>query len=259
MKYYVVSDVHGFYTELKNALDENGFFNDSEPHKLILCGDMMDRGDEAVEMQNFMLEQHHKGDLIFIRGNHEDLILDLVDRFDSYKDSIYRGNCHHVSNGTVSTLLQLANCSLRGLYLNIPKLKSSPFIKELIPSSLDYFETEHYVFVHGWIPCNKNNLPAWYGKSRNYEFNEDWRSGDWNIARWTNGIDMAMKYNITVPNKTIVCGHWHCSYGNFMYGNAENEVSDFKPFKSDGILAIDACTALSGKVNCVVLYDSGII
>ena len=41
-----------------------------------------------------------------------------------------------------------------------------------------------------------------------------------------------------------------------MYGNAENEVSDFKPFKSDGILAIDACTALSGKVNCVVLYDN---
>ena len=65
---------------------------------------------------------------------------------------------------------------------------------------------------------------------------------------------MAMKYNITVPNKTIVCGHWHCSYGNFMYGNAENEVSDFEPFKSDGILAIDACTALSG--NCGIQFDN---
>ncbi len=50
VKYYVMSDTHGFYYETVKALKENGFFNDSEPHKLILCGDMMDRGREAVKL-----------------------------------------------------------------------------------------------------------------------------------------------------------------------------------------------------------------
>ena len=44
MKYYVVADVHGFFTELKSVLTEKGFFEDIEPHKLIICGDLLDRG-----------------------------------------------------------------------------------------------------------------------------------------------------------------------------------------------------------------------
>ena len=48
MKYYVVADVHGFYREFIEAINDKGFFNDTEPHKLIICGDLFDRGEEAV-------------------------------------------------------------------------------------------------------------------------------------------------------------------------------------------------------------------
>ena len=67
MRYYVVSDVHSYFTPMQRALERKGFFDDTEPHKLILCGDMMDRGNEVVETQNFMLNLLEKGDLIFIR------------------------------------------------------------------------------------------------------------------------------------------------------------------------------------------------
>ena len=30
MKYYVVSDVHGYYTHLKKALEEAGFFDEKD-------------------------------------------------------------------------------------------------------------------------------------------------------------------------------------------------------------------------------------
>ena len=50
MRYYVVSDVHSFYTEMIKALTEKGYFEDKEPHKLIICGDMFDRGSESVAM-----------------------------------------------------------------------------------------------------------------------------------------------------------------------------------------------------------------
>lgn len=53
MKYYVVADVHGFFDELKFALTEEGFFTDTEPHKLIVCGDLFDRGKQAAELQEF--------------------------------------------------------------------------------------------------------------------------------------------------------------------------------------------------------------
>ena len=47
MKYYVTADVHGYFTELKTALAEQGFFEDTEPHKLVICGDLYDRGTKS--------------------------------------------------------------------------------------------------------------------------------------------------------------------------------------------------------------------
>ena len=56
MKYYVVADIHGFFDELITALDEKGFFSDTEPHKLIVCGDLFDRGTQALKLQEFILD-----------------------------------------------------------------------------------------------------------------------------------------------------------------------------------------------------------
>ena len=73
MRYYVTADVHGFFSELKAALNNAGFFEDKEPHKLIICGDLFDRGNEAVQLQKFILDLMERDEVILIRGNHEDL------------------------------------------------------------------------------------------------------------------------------------------------------------------------------------------
>ena len=105
MKYYVVADVHGFCSILKDSLKEKGFFDDEEPHKLIICGDLFDRGSEAVELQNFILELIEKDEVILIKGNHEELLVDMLNSWHraSYLES------HHNSNGTVDTVLQLTD------------------------------------------------------------------------------------------------------------------------------------------------------
>ena len=72
MKYYVLADVHGFYSPMRAALEGKGFFEDTEPHKVILCGDMLDRGKEAGKTVQFFSELQDKGELIFVRGNHEE-------------------------------------------------------------------------------------------------------------------------------------------------------------------------------------------
>ena len=122
---------------------------------------------------------------------------------------------------------------------------------EYIQAMLDYFETEHYVFTHGWIPSIPN-------RDKSYSYISSWREADreqWNQARWFNGMDAAQTAD---ENKTIVCGHWHTSYGHSKYehkGTEFGEDADFSPYYGPGIIAIDACTAFSGKVNCLVIED----
>ena len=78
MKYYITADIHGFYTEFHKALDAAGYFNDPNPHKLIILGDIFDRGQEAVEMQRFILSLLEQDAVILVRGNHEDLYEEMI-------------------------------------------------------------------------------------------------------------------------------------------------------------------------------------
>ena len=157
MKYYVVSDVHSFYDELKAALTEKGFFDDKSPHKLIICGDMFDRGSQSKEMQEFILDLISKDEVILIRGNHEDLMLDLLENaeFNFGRGIDYT---HHWSNGTVRTVTDLTGMDVfHDDYRDIVnKMYETPYIKDIIPKTIDYYETEHYIFVHGWIPSIKH-------------------------------------------------------------------------------------------------------
>lgn len=78
MRYYVTSDTHGFYTALETALKTAGYFEDTQPHKLLIVGDLFDRGDEALRLQTFILDQMENDSVILIKGNHEDMFVQLV-------------------------------------------------------------------------------------------------------------------------------------------------------------------------------------
>ena len=87
--------------------------------------------------------------------------------------------------------------------------RKTAYYREIIPAMADWFETEHYVFTHGWIPCMSENGV--------YRYRADWRSAseeDWAAARWINGMDAAP---FCEEEKTVLCGHWHASYGHFRY------------------------------------------
>lgn len=259
MRYYVMSDIHSFFTKFKEALTEKGFFEDKEEHKLILCGDLFDRGREALELQEFILDLLDRDEVILIKGNHEDLMLELIKdwEWEAYYDYAF------IANGTVDTVLQLTACQGSDLSDNnkavLEKMLETPYIKKIIPAMKDYFETEHYIFVHGWIPCvvrSKNVIPEY-----RYSYMDEWRKIDddrfWKKARWVNGMEAAY-VGITERNKTIVCGHYHCSFGHSVYENDGEKLaedSNFSPYYGKGVIAIDACTAFSGQVNCIVIED----
>ena len=257
MKYYVTADVHGYFSELKTALSTLGFFQDTEPHKLIVCGDLYDRGSEALHLQEFILDLLEKDEVILVRGNHEDLALDLLNNWSS---GSYLQYFHH-TNGTIDTLCQLTGLSLDDLTSDADKAGSvflkNPYIQKLIPAMVNYFETQHYIFTHGWIPCTVIKISNY---DKEYIPTLDWRNADkklWDKARWINGMEAAHG-GIIEPGKTIVCGHWHCSFGHSRYENDGGEFDrnpNFTPYYGNGVIALDACTPISHKINCIIIND----
>lgn len=263
MRYYVISDPHGFYTEMVEALFNKGFFADQPPRKLVVCGDLLDRGNEALKMQALILLLMQNEEVILIRGNHEDLALDFLDHAAKYLgDDLRLPFTHHYRNRTIDSFLQLTGMCLSQATDNISafvkEARATAYVREIIPSMKDYFETEHYIFVHGWIPCLTDDNTYC---PREFSYDPNWRKAsrqNWENARWYNGIDCACSWNVREPNKTIVCGHFHSSYGHLRYGKSKAEFgdeADYSPFYADGIIALDGCTAYSGKVNCIVIDD----
>ena len=260
MKYYVVADTHGFYTPLRAALSEAGFFEEGEPHKLVLCGDMMDRGGEACRMQELMMELLSQERLIYIRGNHEDLMEAML-----YDVACMRPvDGIHERNGTWDTAVQLsglpAEIAVRFPQEVAARVRKTPFYQTLLPAAVDYFETAHYVFVHGWIPCYQTP-PDEVLFDGELHCRSDWREAtapEWRRARWANGMECACVSAYGVQGRTTVCGHWHTSYGHARVARICSEDGDdavFTPFYAKGIIALDACTARTGFVNCIVLED----
>ena len=238
MKYFVCADIHGFYDEWMKSLDEKGFDLNNDLHKIIICGDLFDRGRQPKEIINFILS--HKDKFILIRGNHEDLMQEMIDRnYNDYAD---------LSNGTAQTIVDLYP-EWQISEFNLKKIAKVTGLQEVLDMCVDYFETYQYVFVHGWIPIIEDC----------YLYDEDWREARkerWEKARWQNPVYM-LKYEIFEPNKTIVCGHWHCSalwheqnpdkYEEF------GPKANFNPFVSKNMIALDACTVYTKQVNVLVL------
>ena len=201
-----------------------------------------------------------KDEVILIRGNHEDLMVKFVNDYIRWtvEPVVYTA---HWSNGTVDTVLQLTGMELHEMTVNAKAMKlrmeNTPFFKKILPSMVNYFETEHYIFVHGWIACN---AAGYAGTASSFSYNPNWRKADyidWDFARWYNGMEAA-RQGVIEPNKTIVCGHWHCSYGHAKVegkGTERGANADYSPYYGKGIIALDACTILSKKVNCIVIKD----
>jgi len=249
MKLFCVSDVHSFYDELIKALDDAGFDKNNPEHALIVCGDCFDRGPQSAEVLSFLRGLERK---VLIKGNHEQLLLDCCERGYWYP--------HDMSNGTYKTICDLGGAD-EGFSFDECCTRTLARVGTFIDGMVNYFETENYIFVHGWLPVDcGDGLPAYYRKNRHFVKMDNFRDAtqkQWDDAMWLCGPDMALDgYNNT--GKTVVFGHWHTSYlWSIKDGRSEfGDDAKFDIFYGDGFISLDACTAHSGKVNVLVIEDN---
>ena len=241
MKYFVSGDIHGFYDVWQNALKDKGFDFNNPEHKIILCGDLFDRGNQPKEIIEFVLK--YKDKVILIRGNHEDLMEQMIER----NSSDYGDLC----NGTAQTIVDLYP-EWQISEFDLKKIAKETRLQEVLDMCIDYYETKHYIYVHGWIPIIENC----------YLYDNDWRTARkerWEKARWANPVEM-YRYEIYEPNKTIVCGHWHCSALWHEQNPDEYEEfgdkANFEPFITKNMIAIDACTTYPKRVNVLIINEN---
>jgi len=226
MKYFVVSDIHSFYKELKSALKQAGFEKTNKNHTLIVCGDVFDRGSETLEVFKFLTSIPKKR-LILVKGNHEDLYKELLAK--KFPDS------YDFSNHTVDTFCHIAGYSaevmkaeywyklnednpyerIHQVWQEILKEVKASKITEWIsgPQWKNFYELDKYIFVHSFIPLrNVDGLPSWYINNRRFEYFPDWRENatdmEWYDSRWGCPYQQWLDGYFKEKDKVLVCGHW---------------------------------------------------
>ena len=239
-KFFVTSDIHSFMNPLKRALDEKGFDPTNKDHWLVVCGDCYDRGDDSELVLNYLMSLERK---ILIRGNHDLLLRDLCERGFPYR--------HDFHNGTTITVYDLGDAGAGNDFEKCCEVTQNK-LREYNNLLVNYFETQHYIFVHSWIPIIFQNGGL-------YKYDKNWRNAtndQWELAMWGNPFELA-EQGLNQTGKTIIFGHWHASAG---WARAEGrsefgEDAKFEPYYGDGYIAIDGMTALSHKVNMLVIED----
>ena len=249
-QYFITSDVHGFFDELMVALNSKGFDLNNSDHKLIVLGDLFDRGPDNRKVYEFVKSLGDR--FIYVRGNHEDLLGECVREIVSGREV----SEHHWYNKTVNTIAEFTQMNIN-VFRGFVRWESvnqttwevmKPILDWIDEKSVDCYELDDNVFVHGWIPST---------------FRKNWTKENWQRARWYNGMKM-WKSGYCLEDKIIWCGHWCCSYGwskirqkykEFPQKNRKEWEKSFQPFVDDGIIALDSGVTYSKFLNCVV-YDT---
>ena len=230
---FAVSDIHGCTTALIKSLDAVGFDRKNPDHLLIVLGDLFDRGAENRRVLEYLGTVKNK---ILIRGNHEDILM----------ESLNTGRVGRLQgiNGTLTTLAEFFAYYNGEAYLDIVESSGrrvAEMLRTHIDKMYDYFETENYIFVHGWITEDAG------GNDFRYATGAKWHHARW--TRWHNCYP-----NFEIPDgKTLVVGHTPCYYAS-MFDKSRSDY-DCSIFYGDRLVAIDGAAVSRGSVNVFVAED----
>ena len=247
MKFFIFSDCHGCVNALDDALDAAGFDVNNEDHWVIGAGDYLDRGYYPLSTINFLSSLPRK---ILVKGNHDDLILDMIKR--GYPLD------HDRSNGTAMTVMDLAPNAMTWEEACPAALKIvKPFTKMMV----DYVELKNHIIVHSFIPVKilDGNESMYHTEGREFEYLPNWRNASkkaWKDARWGKPFDLCSK-GLNQTGKTLIFGHYATEH-QFAKDESRKDFSykaRFEPYFGDGFIGLDCATAYSGKVGVVVIED----
>ena len=266
---FLVSDIHSFYFPLKSSLYFAGFNKKDKTHRLIILGDLFDRGPDTLEVYKFIksLPKHRR---VLIKGNHEQLYFELLKK--DFPDD------YDFSNGTVRTFCSIAKVDLDELNFNkicksyYEKNETPPlaFIRAKIHRTWqrvqaivaeheitkwlssnewhNYFELDELICVHSFIPVTR------FGAMKNWReaHNSMWEDAMWGCP-WKD-FKAGLFNEEAKQGKKLVCGHWHAQDFNRVF---KNEPDNWEVYLGDNLIAIDGCCATTGNILVLKVTSEG--
>jgi serine/threonine protein phosphatase 1 len=143
---FAIGDIHGCFDKLRDLVEMIPI--DWANDRLVFIGDYIDRGDNTIEVVDYLVDlQARKPDIVFLKGNHEDMLLSYLAGQDRMT-YLYNGGQHTLDS-------YLGRAGAPGKF-PIPEHHLG-FFKALRL----YYQTEDYIFVHAGlragIPLGQQN------------------------------------------------------------------------------------------------------
>lgn len=282
-KYFIVSDIHGYFKPFKNALDASGYDQNNDNHILIILGDLFDRGNDVYKIYKF-IKSIPEERIKLIRGNHEDLLVQMIERGFPIDIDVYNGT--FLTAGIISKIKLPSN--LQSTYKTLinyiyqtdrieecfNKVKTSEIYNFIINGPwLNYYEINsntNFIFTHGSLPImanpdkmNENNLDYRFNVL-NPNFRIINSKNEWEKARWALAYKDLIEHKLDKKNFSkntyLVVGHYttfHIIYDFKL--NIKNVTNELSPIiKNDFLICIDTCTTLTKKVNVLIIENDEI-
>lgn len=171
-KFIAVGDIHGCLKSMEAILDKLKQYYD---RTFIFVGDYIDRGPFSRQVVDYLIDFRQQVDCIFLRGNHEQMLLDAVNH---NKYGLWMMNGGH-------TTAQSYDSS--GESVKLPENH-----KEFYEQTKLYYDTEDYFFVHAGVSPRKTIAESLKDKNKMQEFL--WERSHLNVFE-------------TPWEKTVVFGH----------------------------------------------------
>ncbi|WP_129408395.1 metallophosphoesterase family protein [Marinitoga lauensis] len=126
---WAISDIHGMYDHLLKLIQKI-----PENDKIIFLGDYIDRGPDSKLVLDLLFKLKNRA--VFLKGNHEDMMIDYLEKSGKYSDGVW------FRNGAAYTFRSFNN--------NIEE-KYIDFIKALKLYHIEEINGQKYLFVHGGV------------------------------------------------------------------------------------------------------------
>lgn len=281
---YVVSDCHGYYDELINSLNKNGYDENDKNSLLIDCGDFFDRGEKSLEIYKYYKRLSDEGKAIILKGNHTTMFINFLEGKDCVLDFLYNGFNKTIDSFLGDTLSwhtfnmyvhELQEEALKiygervktilGDISNIPPEKIFSIYQEYarekimndFPELLSwlkerpyYYETKNYIYTHSSI---QGDCEDW--KNPTYSRYSDWTP--WEYLLWDDGNFYGKEIKNT--NKVTVCGHFHTDGIREKFNLEITGTNEILRSEDGKKIFIDTCTPITHRVNVLKITDEEIL
>ena len=262
VKYFITSDEHGCYDEMKIAELKEKYDENNPNHHRVSLGDFSDRGSQTKELYLYYKRLCDEGKATVLLGNHGLFLQGFLEGDDQSFNFLRNGLRESIysflgSDGETFERWCLFNeteaCSESyyewSVYARKTINKKYPELLPWLKSLPRYIETKNYIGVHGAIDTR---VPDWHHPHCIRHNLIDWDALDFNDGSF-------FGESICNTEKTVIIGHFGTSTLRKMY----EIYGDKDPFgilyRVDGrVIAIDATTNYSGKVNMLVIEDEKI-